>query len=233
MSDISNIADRIGLPNHMKILLVDSAKPDNILDNFTVIVNPESYKVEYKNCYKNDQAQGDTESHYSLNKVKEQTMQISLIFDSTGSLGSVPFIGNHSVLDQIERFLQVVQYNTAKFGQDNEKKSLKLIWGPKQFFGVLTNLNINYSHFDTQGVPIRATAFASFSGGDLTFDMSEKAQKRFDKGKEIKKIDIGKQKHAINAVVKYGHYVTLIARQPEAGKPKSIRIAEEIARMII
>lgn len=233
MSDISNIADRIGLPNHMKILLVDTAKPNDTLDSFTVIVNPESYKVEYKNCYKNDQEHGATDSSYTLNKVREQKMQITLLFDSTGSLGSIPFIGNHSVLDQIERFLQVIQYQTAKFDQKNKEKSLKLIWGPMNFFGVLTNLSIAYTHFDTQGIPIRAMATCSFSGGDMTFELSKKTQRLLEKGKEVKKIDIGKQKHAINAVTKYGHYVALIAQQPEAAKPKSLRIAEEIARMII
>lgn len=233
MSDISNIADRIGLPNHMKILLVDPKNTDTIYDDFTVIVNPESYQVDYKNCYKNDQEQGATDSNYAFNRVKEQKMKINLLFDSTGSLGSVPFIGNHSVLDQIERFLQVVQYNAAQFDTKKDEKSLKLIWGPMQFLGVLTDLSISYSHFDTQGRPIRATATSSFSGGDMTFNLSAKAQNKKDKGKELKKINIGKQKHAINAVMKHGHYAALIAQQPEAAMPKSLRIAEEIAKIII
>jgi hypothetical protein len=231
MSDISNIIARIGLPNHMKILLVEKANPDNILDEFTVLVNPESYIVNYTNNYFNDQEQGAKEPNYTFNKVHGQTMSITLLFDSTGSLGNIPFISQHSVLDQIERFLEVIQYKTGAF-ERGVGNSLKLIWGPMQFLGILSNLTISYSHFDRQGTPIRATATCTFCGGDVSFKMSKKAKRRHKKGKDLKKINIGKQKHAINAVVKYGHYAAIVYRQPEALVPSTLRSAQELARMI-
>ncbi len=232
MADISNIADRIGLPNHMKILRLDKDNPQVEKGSYTVLVNPSSYKITYGADYYNDQVIGAEESNYHFNKVEEQIMDIDLLFDSTGSLGKLPLISERAVLDQIEDFLAVAYVGNKKKG-DDVIKIMKLIWGPMEFLGYLESVNITYSHFDTTGAPIRATAKCAFRGGDVKFGLTEKAKKERKKSPEKRiKVDFVAQKHAINAVQKYGSYIAIVAKQPKSAQPKSLRIAIEVAKMI-
>jgi hypothetical protein len=233
MADISNIADRIGLPNHMKILLMDRENPQLEKGEYTVLVNPSSYSVSYGTDYKNTQPIGATDSSYMFNKVESQEMTIDLLFDSTGSLGKLPLIAETPVLDQIEQFLSIAHIVKKTEGED-PIKIMKIIWGPMEFLGLLTAVKITYSHFDTTGAPIRAKAKCTFSGGDVKFELSEQAKKQRAKSPEERKVvDFTKEKHAVNALQKYGTYIAVVAQQPESTMPKSLRIASEIAKMII
>ncbi|WP_062056394.1 hypothetical protein [Aquimarina longa] len=231
MADIQNIAGIIGVINHMQII-------NNNSDNkkiYTVLVNPESYKISYGACHANDQFIGDTSSTYRFNKVKKQTMNIQLLFDNTGSLGKIPLIGNKSVLDQIEQFMAVAFMGDKqkKENDKEEEKKLELVWGKMHFKGVLSALDISYSHFDAIGNPIRATAACTFSGGEVEFEKKKEKSLFSKKVKPPKVIDYAKQKHAINALLKYGSYMAIVAQQPKKALPKSLRIAEQIAKMII
>lgn len=234
MADISNIANRIGLPDHMKILRIEPDPLHSEIDNFTVLVNPSSYSVSYNACYHNDQYIGAVDSSYKFNRAQEQVMDITLLFDSTGSLGKLPFVPEKPVLDQVEHFLEVAYAGKPDKDGKEKEKMLKLIWGPMSFIGVLKSVSVNYSHFDPTGQPIRAKATCKFAGGEVLFAKTERAkkiEKRKAKGKKI--IDYNKQKHAINAVMKYSHYMTVVAQQPKTALPKSLRIAEEVAKLII
>ncbi len=231
MADFQTIADRIGLPDHMKILLLDPKDDQNVLDSYTALVNPESYSVEHATSHSEDQAIGDIHSVFSFNKIKPETMKIVFLFDSTGSLGKIPFINNQNVLKQINRFLEVAFADAA---QTSEPKKLQLVWGPMEFFGLLKSVNISYSHFDSTGIPVRARATCSFSGGKIRFNEKKLPKALFrKKKKEGKKIDFAKEKHAINAVLKYGSYLSIVSLQPQTALPNSLRIASEVAKMII
>lgn len=231
MADFLSISNRIGLPDHMQIRRLD---PDNLevtVKSFTVLVNPESYEISYANCFSEDQAIGDTDTLFYFNKAKAQNMSINLLFDSTGSLGKIPLIGNQSVLEQVEAFLDVAYTDQNQFA---DKKVMQLVWGPMQFLGLLSSVKIGYTHFDSTGAPIRATATCKFIGGNINFDRPEKANNPLQKkGKKRKVVDYGKQKHAINAVLKYSSYLAVIAQQPEEALPKTLRKAAEVAKLII
>lgn len=234
MADISNISSRIGLPNHMKIFRIDAEKPHTEEDEFTVLVNPSSYKITYGTCHDNSQYLGAEESQYKFNRVKGQSMTIQLLFDSTGSLGKIPLNNEIPVLAEVDRFLEVTHGGKPDENGKLVEKKLKIIWGSLIFIGVLSKIGITYSHFDESGEPIRATASCTFSGGEVLFKQSEKAKKiKENKAKSKKIIDYNKEKHAINAVVKYSHYMAVVAQQPRTALPKSLRIAEEVAKLII
>lgn len=236
MADFETIADRIGLPNHMRINQIDPKDPTGTpAKTYTVLVNPQSYSTDFKACYVNDTTIGATETDLHFNKAKEQSMSVDLLFDSTGSLGKIPLIGNQSALEQIEEFLAVAYVEPNVKKEHPETKFMQLIWGPMEFLGVLTSVSINYSHFDATGTPIRATAKCKFSGGNVTFDRPEKIKLPpfIEKLLPKKKVDYAKQKHAINAVIKYSSYLPVVATQPETAMPKSLRIASEVAKLII
>jgi len=231
MADILTIADRIGLPNHLKIIRKED-KNDPNPKSFTVFVNPESYTINYGQCYSNLQPIGETESTHYFNKTKEQTMSINILFDSTGSLGKIPIIANEGVLEQIESFLDIAYTKDGKFP---EGKEIQLVWGPMEFKGVLKTVSISYTHFDHTGAPIRATAACSFAGGEIDFQKSPSFIDTIIKRKKPKKfVDFGAEMHAINAIVKLTSYVAVVGYlDPEAAKPKSLRLAEEVAKLII
>lgn len=234
MADFETIADRIGLPEHMRINRLD---PENKtappLKTYTVLVNPSTYSVSYAACYSNDQSIGDKDNYYHFNKAKEQTMSIDLLFDETGSLGKMPLIGNKPVLEQIEEFLDVAYVTKGNERQFADEHVMQLVWGKMNFLGVLSTVKINYSHFDASGNPIRAKASCVFKGGEIQFKKPKSNGVPPLKKKKGKKIDFAKQKHAINAVQKYSHYVAVVAQQPETAMPKSLRIAAEVAKLII
>ncbi|MCH2225873.1 MAG: hypothetical protein MK066_13975 [Crocinitomicaceae bacterium] len=229
MSDIQTIGSVIGLPNHMQInRLGDDGKTAE--ETYTVLVNPTSYSVVHNACYNADQGIQSTGTTYGLNKAKPESMSLDLLFDSTGSLGNVPLLKHQTVLDQVNYFLDVAFILHAS--GEKKPKGLQLVWGKMEFYGVLDKIAIDYTHFDHTGFPIRAKAACTFSGGRIRF--TGKPKKRLKpNGEERKVVDFAKQRHAINAVLKYGSYVPLIVQQPKKALPKSLRLAEELAKLII
>jgi len=204
---------------------------------YTVLVNPTSYAVSHEACYDKSQNIQGTGTTYSFNKVKPKGMNIELLFDSTGSLGAIPFEPNESVLAQINRFLSIAFISYEK---EEKPKLLELIWGEMRFEGVLDNINITYSHFDSTGAPIRAKAACKFSGGPLKFKNPEATTSATAISKAnlvattaAALINFSKVKHPINALKKHGNYLEMISKQPKAAMPKSLRKAKEVAKMII
>lgn len=230
MAESQTFGNRIGLTNHMQIRQLDS--PEKA---YTVLVNPSSYSVSHATCFDKSQSIQGTETYYAFNKVKPQSMSLELLFDSTGSLGQIPFNGNKSVLDQINDFFDIALIRDAQANENGEKstvKQLQLIWGSMEFDGVLESVDINYSHFDPTGAPIRAKATCAFSGGIFRFKKTPPVENTTQE-KPRKVVDYSKQKHAINAVQKHGSYIAIVSQQPKKALPKSLRIAEEVAKMII
>jgi len=231
MADIQTIGDRIGLPNHMIILLLDRDNPKDYEDAYTVLVNPTSYGVTHKACYAKDQPIRATGTTYQFNKVKPESMNIELLFDSTGSLGKIPIIGNLSVLDQINQFMAVAFIANEEETDEKDLKLLRMIWGPMEFVGLLEDISITYSDFDAFGEPIRARAKCTFSGGSIRVGDKPKIKLKKN-GLPKKVVNFTKHTHAINGVLKYGSYVGVLSLQPKEGLPKSLRLAGEVAKMI-
>jgi len=129
-----------------------------------------------------------------------------------------------------------LRFNRAKkqnMSLELERKDIELIWGKMHFKGVLSSVNITYSHFDATGNPIRATASCSFTGGDVVFEGLENENTFADTEQPAKVIDYSTVKHAINKAMLYGSYLSIIAEQAKETLPKSLRIKEEVAKMII
>lgn len=235
MADIQTIGERIGLPDHMKIMVVPEEGVSKGMSGdderaFTVLVNPESYKVNYATRYVKDQSLNSAAATYRFNQVSPQEFAIDLLFDSTGSLGNVPIINQKSVLDQINRFLKIGFPKKAPDCEDCKVKlnELLIVWGEMTFKGFLENVEIDYSHFDQTGSPIRAVASCKFSGAEIKIGDEETIEEN-----AVKDVDYAKEKHAINGVLKYGSYIALLSTQPRSALPKTLRQAEEIIKLLI
>lgn len=230
MANNVNIADENGLPGHMTILQLNPENSNKVEDRYTVLVNPSSYSINYNACYHKDQPIGATQTNLRFNKAEAQVMSLSLLFDSTGSLGNIEQIANKSVLTQIEEFLKIAYANQQEY---TESRKMKLIWGPMQFVGVLVSIKITYSHFDVTGEPIRAKAECKFTGGNVSFEDNSDGLVGGAKKSPKKIVDFSTEKHAINQLQSYGGYLAILARQPEGALPKTLRKASELAKLII
>ena len=233
MADIETIGDRIGLPSHMKITTVSPKEQEegdtlNAQNSYTVLVNPESYQVIHRTEYVEDQAFNSARATYRFNKVAPESFKIELLFDSTGSLGKVPFINKRTVLEQINHFLQLGFPREADECDKKNLIQLYIIWGDMLFKGLLEEVDITYSHFDATGSPIRAVAKCKFTGGQVKVGENPNVNV-----KPKKQVDFAKEKHAINGILKYGSYIAVVSRQPRSALPKSFRIAAKLLDLLI
>lgn len=223
--DVKNI----GLHNHLTIYsLVKKENNEKVRGkSHTVLINPSSYSINHSAHYVNNQPING-ESKTELNAVKKQSFTLELLFDSTGSLGNITEIENKSVLEQIGEFMSIASVEKT---ENSKKKFVELIWGKMHFECVLTNVGLNYSHFDAMGDPIRATASCNFLGDEVTFDKVEGGIAATEVSNKV--LNYANMKHAINGVMEHGSYLSILAIQPKPSLPKSLRIKEEIAKMII
>lgn len=227
MTDFESIADKIGLPNHMKITVDSESVPGEGKASYSVLVNPESINIDHFIDYSALYPVGTERPKLNFNGVHPQGMSLELFFDSTGSLGKIPLIPNETVLEQIENFMNVAFVDATQL---TNPRSLNIVWGEFEYTGVLASLSIAYTHFDASGSPIRATASCKFVEGAQKFKAKPKSAPLIDLGIEI---DYAKFKHAINAVHNYGSYISVLSNQPLASLPKSLRLKEEVAKLIV
>lgn len=138
----------------------DSKKVED--GEFFVMVNPESYAINYEIEYGEDQAPGTSNKLPKFNKMKPQVMEFTFIFDGTGVLpGTTDDQRDNGIKTDVDKFQRIVS------GYDGESHSphfLQVIWGVLLFKCVLTNLTITYTLFRPDGSPVRATAKAKFQG---------------------------------------------------------------------
>ncbi len=140
-------------------------------DEYEVAINPETFTEKLEIQYKENTAPGTDGGNLEFERIKPQTIDLNLLFDSTGVIRNEHSFGTNlfaeaeiePVNDQIERFRKVVSdYD----GNTHEPKYIIVVWGnmPRIFKGRLTSLEIVYKLFKADGTPIRATAKLSLKG---------------------------------------------------------------------
>lgn len=158
-------------PKKLTIHAYDSKRLDKKVDTFIVPVNPEQYAQSFKIKYDKNVAKGGqgVESKYRLSEPEE--LQLEFIFDGTDTIyGYHSSLAGQKVSDQIITFKGVV-YNLN--GETHQPRFLKLVWTNLTFDCVLTELQISYTLFDTNGDPLRAKLTCKF----LSFKETERRVK--------------------------------------------------------
>ena len=146
----------------------DFTPPDS--EPLSVLINPESYTIQYRVDYNDEQAQGTSQPSLRFNSIPAQDIHFDFIFDSSGvvvepsllQIGIVnPFAETDNVIDQIETFKdKVLNYD----GDIHSPKYVSLNWGTLLFKGRLTSMDIQFKVFKPDGTPIRALAKCNFRG---------------------------------------------------------------------
>jgi nucleoid-associated protein YgaU len=138
---------------------------------FRTLMNPENYTFKYKIEHNEDQASGTSSSSPKFNKVPPENLELDFVFDRTGviidygapgSLDGKTFKDEGAgIIDDIEQFKRVVfDYN----GDEHRPNYLVISWGTLLFKGTLTEMDIKFKLFKSDGTPLRATVHAKFKG---------------------------------------------------------------------
>ena len=123
-----------------------------------VLVNPETYSLDYKIEYNTDTAQGNDGTSARYTRHNPEEFSCDLWFDNTGILDNVPRPDIYVEMEAFRSFLLDIESET------HEPRHFMIIWGKMLFKGRITGLQIQYKLFKSDGTPIRAMATVSFKG---------------------------------------------------------------------
>jgi hypothetical protein len=157
----------------------NDAKFKNIAEgnNYTVMINPSSFKRVLNIAYDQKQASGSKGTKGPLKCFQPETWSFDFIIDGTGIVTYDPYIDGKSkntllvnndhlfVTKEIEH-LQKTIYSV----KENSKRPpfVEISYCGNLFHGVLTSLNIDYTLFYPEGLPVRAKISCSFKSIDDT-----------------------------------------------------------------
>lgn len=136
---------------------------------FRTLINPESYKFNYKIEQNDEQASGTSAAAPRFNKALPEDLKLDFVFDRTGVVADYSKTGGggnltddgNGIIDDIDHFKNVVfDYN----GDEHRPNYLMIAWGALLFKGTLSEMDITFKLFKPDGTPLRAVANATFKG---------------------------------------------------------------------
>lgn len=150
--------DLIGSPK-MKIYAYSDPTFNQKVDEFTVLLNPGNYTLNYEVQFAENQTPGTSGHELKFDKIKPQKLDFEFLFDRTGAIVGAGDIGDEGVQKDVDKLREVA---LGYDGNIHRTRFLILSWGKLLFKCCLTSLSINYKLFRPDGVPLRATARAAF-----------------------------------------------------------------------
>ncbi len=147
-------------------------------EKFVAMFNPESYSLSYENVYSRAQGintSGRT-SQYAMSKPEKLNLKIILDGSGVSTFGLTNIIGRgyDDVYKRVQHFLELTSYMD---GEIHEPKYLTLKWGDLLFKCRLSSVTVNYSLFNSSGIPLRAELDTSFFGDIETSERLKKDRK--------------------------------------------------------
>ena len=131
---------------------------------FLVPINPESFTQNFKINVETRREQGRPGSEVRYKSTTPEELRLDFVLDGTKTMESYggedsTFI-NMPVKEQLDKFLKCVYHMDDK---THRPQFLIISWGEEIKFGcVLSNIDINYTLFESNGKPLRAKITATF-----------------------------------------------------------------------
>jgi len=196
--------------------------------DYSVLINPEKLKMDYKIEYTRAQALGTTGPTLKFKHIPSTKINFTLIFDGTGLIRNAKGKqkNNLSVYDQITAF----QAKTIRYdGNTHSPNFLQLVWGHYFFEGYLTDLSITYKLFKPDGTPIRAEADVTFNTSvDTTMAKKKKRNKSPDLT-HIRRVNAGDRLPAMCTDFYDGtNYFVQVAQHNQLNTLRNLKIGSEI-----
>lgn len=140
----------------------DEAAPDG---SFIVMFNPENYKRKYKIVYEKRRGRGETAKPQKFKRIKEEDFELKFVLDGTGIANAkpekVPTPEEHDVETKIQKLLKLAGKAVPR---THRTRFLKVSWGTLVIRCVLDSMDVDYTLFDSEGVPLRATVKLKLKG---------------------------------------------------------------------
>ncbi len=151
---------------NLKIVAYDrpgGGRKQSELGDFTVGFNPASFTINNKIEYKQAEARGQDGGDPQFDKIPPLEFSIEFTLDGTGvGLAALPAGTDKQdyVKKQVKKLREVTGSNIN--GDIHRPNYLAVLWGTFYIECVLTSLNVAYSLFDREGVPLRAKVTCNF-----------------------------------------------------------------------
>jgi Contractile injection system tube protein len=143
----------------MKIIAYPDASDKKEKGRMEVLINPDSYTLDYKLKVSADQATGNSKVQLKYGYSEPSEMSFEFLFDNTGIIDG-------KKKDDITEAIKKLKTLLFEFdGDHHQPPYVILAWGEGDsaiFKGRLTALSINYKLFSPNGKPLRAVAKATF-----------------------------------------------------------------------
>jgi hypothetical protein len=139
---------------------------DKTGEEYTAVLNPETYSLNYEVKSNSEQAQGTSGNQSNYSSTVPQKLDFDFLFDATGALTShiiaLPFSLDtpETVEEQITKFKRAI---FDFIGDTHQPPFVLLQWGPLEFKCKVEKLQINYKLFKPDGTPLRAIAKVTFT----------------------------------------------------------------------
>lgn len=123
-------------------------------------VNPESFTQNFKVGLNQTQGQGNQSTNSDYTRTKPEELKLEFVLDGTNTIqGYVYNSTDHSVKGQLKIFMNAVYKMKGKIHRPH---FLKVRWGDFVFPCILSNLDLNYTLFQSNGDPLRIKVSATF-----------------------------------------------------------------------
>jgi Contractile injection system tube protein len=123
------------------------------VDRYSLQINPESYTHNHSASYNPAKSTDTAGTTTKYDSIEPETLSFSFYLDGTGMVSSL------KLHDSIKQFKQLTyRYN----GSIRSPNYLLLVWGSFSFKCRMTRLDVEYTLFDTDGMPLRAKLTPSF-----------------------------------------------------------------------
>lgn len=138
----------------------------------TLSINPESLNLEKGIAYQEDKQLGTTSGSNTFERYLPEKLSFGFTVDATGVLENVKDEDNAYIkIKEIEEILYA--YNE----EGHRPSYIVIAYGEILFKGQLASMKVDYTLFNNNGIPLRATVNLSFTG----FRGSEEDKKKFSK----------------------------------------------------
>lgn len=139
---------------------------------FALSINPESLNFEKGIVYQEDQQLGATGGGNTFERYEPEKLSFSFTVDATGVVENVDATDNaYTKVKEIEDILY--SYNE----EGHRPSYLVVAYGEILFKGQLSSMKVDYTLFNNDGIPLRATVNLGLTG----FRGSEEDKKKFSK----------------------------------------------------
>lgn len=138
----------------------------------TLSINPESLNLEKGIAYLEDKQMGTTSGSNTFERYLPEKLTFGFTVDATGVVENVKDTDNaYTKIKEIEDILYA-------YNEEGHRPSYSVIaYGEILFKGQLASMKIDYTLFNNDGIPLRATVNLTFTG----FRGSDEDKKKFSK----------------------------------------------------